>query len=247
MSLIPSLSPMKTATATSLAPAAHNNNGTTARRTAAPRLRWCWLSLGLSALVIALSGCSGGPGGSTGSAAAPANAAVSGQPSNANVTLREGDMVKITFDASTNMNTVVKVQLDGSITMPLVGDLKANGKTPAELRADLMKAYSALLKGEEITVSLASTTSSFYISGAVLRPGRFPMDRPLTVMDAIMEAGGFDLNRAKPSGVTVFRVEDGKQRSYKIDMRKVLNGQQQDLFYVKPFDTIHVPEKTFNF
>ena len=66
-------------------------------------------------------------------------------------------------------------------------------------------------------------------------------------MDAIMEAGGFDLNRAKPSAVTVFRVEEGKQRSYKIDMRKVLHGQQQDLFYVKPFDTIHVPEKTFNF
>lgn len=215
-------------------------------QSAAPRpswIRWSQLTVALLALLGGLVGCGGGPGSTT----APSAAAVSGQPANANVTFREGDMVKITFDASTNMNTVVKVQLDGTITMPLVGDVKATGKTASELRTDLMKVYSALLKGEEITASLASTTSSFYISGAVLRPGRFPMDRPLTVMDAIMEAGGFDLNRAKPSGVTVFRVEDGKQKSYKIDMRKVLNGQQQDLFYVKPFDTIHIPEKTFNF
>ncbi|MBL9171838.1 MAG: polysaccharide biosynthesis/export family protein [Verrucomicrobiales bacterium] len=200
--------------------------------------------LAFSVLLGLLVGCGGGPGSST---TTPAAASASGQPTSANVTFREGDMAKITFDASTNLNAVVKVQLDGTITMPLIGELKAAGKTAADLRADLMKSYSTLLKGEEITVSLASTTSSVYISGAVLRPGRFPMDRPLTVMDAVMEAGGFDLNRAKPSGVTVFRVEDGKQKSYKIDMRKVLNGHQQDLFYLKPFDTIHVPEKTFNF
>lgn len=204
--------------------------------------------------VVALTGChgngaadaatagSGTPAASLGSAAGAA-----GQAPGPSVAFREGDMVRITFDATTNMNTVVKIQIDGNITLPLVGDVKATGKTASELRTDLMKAYSSLLKGEEITVALAAGSSSFYISGAVLRPGRFSMDRPMTVMDAVMEAGGFDLSRAKPSAVTVFRIEEGKQKSYRIDMKKVLQGRQQDLFYVKPFDTIHVPEKTFNF
>lgn len=165
----------------------------------------------------------------------------------ADVKFAEGDLVKITFDASTNLNTIAKVQLDGSITLPLVGDVKASGKTVPELRSALMTQYASLLKGEEITVSLAASTSSFYISGAVLRPGRFSMERPLTVMDAIMEAGGFDYNRAKPSAVVVFRIEGGKQQRYKVDMQKVLRGETKEVFYLKPFDTIHVPEKTFNF
>lgn len=201
--------------------------------------------------IVALTGCNGNGAADAATAGSSTPAAslgtAPGQTGAASVAFREGDMVKITFDATTNMNTVVKVQIDGNITLPLVGDVKANGKTASELRTDLMKAYSTLLKGEEITVALAAASSSFYISGAVLRPGRFSMDRPMTVMEAVMEAGGFDLNRAKPSAVTVFRIEDGKQKSYRIDMKKVLQGRQQDLFYVKPFDTIHVPEKTFNF
>ena len=72
------------------------------------------------------------------------------------------------------------------------------------------------------------------------------MDRPLSVMEAIMEAGGMDPNRAKPSGVVVFRVTDGKHETFKVDMKKVLSGRSKEVFFLKPFDTVHVPEKTFN-
>lgn len=160
--------------------------------------------------------------------------------------LQEGDVVKITFDATTNLNTVAKIQLDGAIVLPLVGAVKALGRSPVDLRGDLMKQYETLLKGEEITVSIISAMTCVYVSGAVLRPGRISMERPLTLMDAIMEAGGFDNNRAKPSGVTVLRVENGKQQHFKVDMKKVLSGRTTEVFYLKPFDTVHVPEKTFN-
>ena len=69
----------------------------------------------------------------------------------------------------------------------------------------------------------------------------------MTVLEAIMEAGGFDPNRAKLSAVTVLRIEDGKQRSYKINLKRTLRGEIEEPFYLKPFDIVHVPTKTFNF
>ena len=179
----------------------------------------------------------------------PAGAMETAATQSTNITgrLHEGDTVKIAFEGDTNMTTVVKLQLDGLINAPLVGDVKAAGRTVEELQADLMQRYKPYLKVNEITVTLVSSAAGVYVSGAVLRPGRIPMDRPLTVLDAIMEAGGFDNTRAKPSAVTVLRIENGKQQHYKVNLKRVMSGDDPNPFYLKPFDIVHVPEKTFNF
>jgi polysaccharide export outer membrane protein len=161
--------------------------------------------------------------------------------------LVEGDVVKIAFEGDTNMNTVVKVQLNGAVTLPLTGELKAAGKSLKELEAAIAEAYKSYLKINEVTVTMINTAAGVYVSGAVLRPGRVALDRPLTALDAIMEAGGFDPNRAKSSGVTVLRMENGQRKHYKLDLKKALRGDDPVPFYVKPFDIVHVPEKTFNF
>ena len=62
-----------------------------------------------------------------------------------------------------------------------------------------------------------------------------------------MEAGGFDPNRAKLSEVTVVRIEGGRQKTFHLDLRRILRGHEEAPFYVKPFDIVHVPTKTFNF
>ena len=172
---------------------------------------------------------------------------VSSNATNPATRLREGDVVKITFEGDTNLTTVAKLQLDGLINAPLVGDVKAVGRTVLELQAELMQRYKPFLKINEITVTMVSSAVSVYVSGAVLRPGRIPMDRPLTVLDAIMEAGGFDHTRAKPSAVTVLRIENGRQQHFDLNLKRVLRGEDPTPFYLKPFDIIHVPEKTFNF
>lgn len=168
-------------------------------------------------------------------------------PTNTPGRLREGDVVKIAFEGDTNLTTIAKIQLDGQINTPMVGDVKAVGRTVQELQADLMQRYRPLLKVNEITVTLVSSAASVYMSGAVLRPGRIPMDRPLTVLDAIMEAGGFDHTRAKPSAVTVLRIENGRQQRFELNLKRMLRGEDSIPFYLKPFDIVHVPEKTFNF
>lgn len=160
--------------------------------------------------------------------------------------LLEGDLVRIVFEGETNMNTMVKVQLDGTITMPLVGKVLAAGRLPQEVQAELAQQYERLLKVNEITLTVANTAASVYVSGAVLRPGRIPMDRPLTALDAIMEAGGLN-ERARPSRVRVLRIEDDRQLQFRLDVRKMLEGSETMPFFLKPFDIIHVPERSFNF
>jgi polysaccharide export outer membrane protein len=72
------------------------------------------------------------------------------------------------------------------------------------------------------------------------------MERPLTALDAVMEAGGFDPNRARLDRVTVLRIENGQQRLYKLNLKDVIEGKATTPFYLKPFDNVHIPEKRFN-
>ena len=192
-------------------------------------------------LVAVFSGCQqpAGQVGNVGGASAAASPFTSTR-------LAEGDTVRVAFEGDTNMNTVVKVQLDGTIALPMIGAHKAAGLTPAELRTALMERYKTILSVNEITVS-AISSPSVYVSGAVLKPGRIPLDRPLTALEAVMEAGGFDHRRAKVSSVSVIRKEEGQQRRFTLDLKRALSGEDLTPFYVQPYDIIHVPEKTFNF
>jgi len=161
--------------------------------------------------------------------------------------LQSGDVVKVNFEGATNLTTIAKIQLDGTISMPFVGSVKFADKTPAEVQAELLKLYEPQLKITELTVSLVSPASCIYVNGAVLRPGKLPYDRSMTVLEAIMEAGGYDPKRAKLKEVTVFRVENGVQMSYKRDIKRLLGGGDSGVFHLQPFDIIYIPEKTFNF
>ncbi len=209
------------------------------------KYRFWLLASGLLPLIWLVAGCQSP---SPEVLAKPWSSVPAGARSLTNVCLVEGDAVRVNFEGQTNLNTVVKLQLDGSITMPLVGEVKALGMTPQELQTNLTKLYASVLKpGFEISVSVASTAASVYVSGAVLKPGRIPMERPITVLEAVMEAGGFDFTRAKPSKVTVFRVANGFQYHYRLDLKRMLKGGDSGVFYLQPFDIIYVPEKTFNF
>ncbi len=90
-----------------------------------------------------------------------------------------------------------------------------------------------------------STIYSIYVGGAVHRPGKLPVDRPMTPLEAIMEAGGFDPDRARLAEVTVLRVEDGKQLTFRLNLKRVLQGTDPSPFYLKPFDVVHVPCRVF--
>ena len=127
---------------------------------------------------------------------------VSSMPSEADLqkalALKEGDVIAISFETITNLSSTHKITMDGMISMPMIGAIKAMGKTPTELQANLESLYEPKLQGKEsIVVRLTSSTAVVYVSGAVLHPSKVPLDRPLTVLEAVNEVGGPDANRAK--------------------------------------------------
>jgi polysaccharide export outer membrane protein len=187
-----------------------------------------------------------GGGCASGDAASSKSAALAGAPTYEADLLREGDVISITCEPVTNLNTVAKIPLNGMLDLPFVGRVQVAGKTTEQLQNELLELYQPHVRAELFTVTLQASSAGVYVGGAVLRPGKIPMDRPMTVLEAIMESGGYDPNRAKLSHVKVLRVEDGEQKVYRIDLRKALKGEEQTPFYLKPFDTVQVPNRTIN-
>jgi len=166
------------------------------------------------------------------------------QPADSNLLL-EGDVLHIAFPGATNLNTVQRIPMDGILQLPFAGPIPAAGKTTAQLQDLILERYGTKLQLKEVTVTIQSTSATVYVSGAVLRPGRIPIERPLTALEAVMEAGGFDPNRARPSKAVVVRQVDGQQVAYPVDLSRPLEGGFSNPFYLRPFDIVHVPAKTF--
>jgi protein involved in polysaccharide export with SLBB domain len=203
-----------------------------------------WLAAVFSILALAMSGCETSPALPSSVPTPSMDAAIAGSETNL---LQQGDVVSISFEVSSNYSTTQKISYDGTLNLEGVGSVKCSGKTPLQLQAELVKLYEPLAKDDLLTVKLISTAACVYVSGAVIRPGKVPLERAMTVLEAIMEADGFDSNRAQLTGVTVLRLEDGRQKIYHVNVRNLLEGREDSPFYLKPFDIVHVPAKTFNF
>lgn len=160
--------------------------------------------------------------------------------------LREGDIIQITFPGATNLN---KGQLilpqGGNVKLDFVDEIKATGLTPKELQDEILNAYGNQLQLREVTVTVLQTSSRVYVNGEVLRPGPIAMNRPLTAIEAVMEAGGFT-PQAMPKHVGLLRKEEGVQQPYRVDLRKALSGVASNPVYLQPDDIITVPRKKFN-
>ena len=161
----------------------------------------------------------------------------------ASFTLREGDILKISFPGSPNLNNVQLIRPDGKINLTLVGEVQAAGMTPADLQKKLMDLYAPQLTTKEVTVEVQSFAFPVYVTGAVLRPGKISSDHPITALEAIMEAGGPDYTKANLKNVKVIRQEGGGTKNYILDLKRVMEGKATEPFYLKPTDIIYVPEK----
>jgi polysaccharide biosynthesis/export protein len=158
------------------------------------------------------------------------------------VTLASGDVVKLTFSAAPDLNQAQKIRTDGKLSLPLVGEVDAGGKTVGQLQSDLMQLYKSQLKTPEVTVSLESSVTSVTVSGAVHKPGKLAFERPTTVLQAIMEAGGpSEFGTLKR--VRLMRVVNGVYKSQIMDLHDL--SKEVKPFYVRDNDMIYVPQTAF--
>ena len=157
--------------------------------------------------------------------------------------LREGDVVQITVSGSANLDKTEQIRRDGKITLELVGEITAAGLSPTNLEKVISSAYSTQLLTKEVTVTVISSAIPVFVTGAVLSPHKVMSDHPITVLEAIMEAGGFNYQTANMKDVRVIRYENGREHNYVLNLKLVMQGKQVEPFYLKPYDIIYVPER----
>jgi polysaccharide export outer membrane protein len=140
----------------------------------------------------------------------------------------------------------VRVTPEGTIALPSIGVIPAQGLTLDELRREAQERYSAVADGIELTPILAIRAPRFvYVVGEVRNPGRFDMAAPTTVMQAIALAGGWN-NGGNLRQIVVFRrAEDWRLLATKIDIRGALYGERpipSDEIWLRDSDIVVVPK-----
>ncbi|MBO0727251.1 MAG: polysaccharide export protein, partial [Blastocatellia bacterium] len=141
----------------------------------------------------------------------------------------------------------VKVSPTGLVYHPLLGDLEVAGLTVPRLLERLTKDLSEFLIDPKVSVALIEAHSAkIGVLGDVVKPGILVMDRPMNVLEAITEAGGFADTGSK-SGVTVLRqARDGRGLTLKVNLKLVLEGKAgaEENIPLQPGDIVLIPGNT---
>lgn len=154
-----------------------------------------------------------------------------------------GEEIEVAFMGAPNLNTTQKIRRDGKISLQLMGEVQAAGKTPGELRKEIGDLAASQLQIKDVSV-VVRTPAPVFVSGAVHTPGRVELTSPLNVLQAISEAGGFDLREAEVRNVVVIRYEASQRHCYSFNFLDTLQGKEDDAdkpFYLMPLDIVYVP------
>ena len=157
------------------------------------------------------------------------------------------DVLEITVWRNQDLSKVVAVRPDGRISMPLIGDVTAVGKTPSQLTEEIASRLKEFKENPSIAIVVKEVNSyAVFILGEVQKPGKYPLKSKTTLLQGITMAGGFTQTAAR-NKMVVFRFVDsgsGDERmkaSY--DDIVLRDGSRQNV-ELKPGDTVVVPAET---
>ena len=166
-----------------------------------------------------------------------------GKPLPEKLRLSAGDTIEIKFPYAVQFNEIQTVRPDGNIVMPLVGEIRAAGKTPAELQTQLIRLHSDHLQHPELAVIVRTLYNrKVYVSGQVIEPGLIDMPGRMSVLEAINEAGGFDMETAKAGSVVLVRYNNGNPVGHKLNLEDAIKGKDFEPVYLEPKDVVFVPQ-----
>jgi len=158
------------------------------------------------------------------------------------------DVLEITVWRNQDLSRLVQVRPDGRISLPLIGDVTAVGKTPVQLTAEISTKLKEYKESPTVAIVVKEVNSyAIYVLGEVGKPGKYPLKTKTTLLQGITVAGGFTPTAAR-NRLVVFRFNDnGNNGTEKLkasyDDIVLRDGSQQNL-ELKPGDTIVVPSET---
>ena len=160
------------------------------------------------------------------------------------------DEVKVSVWQNPGLDVSVPVRPDGKISVPLVGDVEAGGRTPEEVAAEIQEKLKTFVRDPQVTVILTQLRSHEYLSrvrvtGAVRTPVSVPYRQGMTVLDAVLAAGGTN-EFAAADNTELYRKEGDTTRAYAVRLDRILQkGDLATNYPVQPGDVITVPERAF--
>jgi polysaccharide biosynthesis/export protein len=160
------------------------------------------------------------------------------------VRLSPGDVIKVAYADESVPDQTQKIRRDGKVSLPLIGELTAAGKRPIDFQHELVSRYEGNLDNNEVLVTLENGTANVTVSGFANKPGVYPFDRPTTVYQAVMEAGGVS-DYGSPSNVRLTRIINGEQSTETINLRPTIHGMPSKPKYVQDGDVIYIARSWF--
>jgi polysaccharide biosynthesis/export protein len=177
-----------------------------------------------------------------GAKAQPEVAPVQGTALPADYLIGPDDVLQVVFWQEKDLSAEVVVRPDGKISLPLINEVQASGTTPAQLRTAIMQAAARFVTDPSLTIFVKTINSrKVFVMGQVNKPGPFPLNDSMTVLQMLATAGGL-MEYAKGNKITVMRTEQGQTKSFKFNYNDVRDGKNlQQNIVLRPGDTIVVP------
>jgi polysaccharide export outer membrane protein len=204
------------------------------------RLQW----VGLIAVALLVAGCES-------TAPVPAETAVDRPLAKAEeYRIGVDDRVQVTVWRNPELSVTAPVRPDGRISVPLIGDVEAGGRTPSEVAENIKRQLSVYVRDPNVAVIVTDLLSSQYLSrvrvtGAVKTPRSVPYRQGMTVLDVVLEAGGVN-DFASANRTKLYRKTKDKTEVIDIELGNILNkGRLETNLFLQPGDVITVPERLF--
>jgi polysaccharide export outer membrane protein len=162
-------------------------------------------------------------------------------------TIGPEDVLEITVWRNADLSKVVVVRPDGRVSLPLIGDITAVGRTAVQLAEAIASKLKEFKENPQVSIMVKEVNSySIYVLGEVSKPGKYPLKSKTTLIQAITLASGFTPAAAR-NKIVVFRFGENGEKDVKIKASYddiILRDASLQNIHLKPGDTIVVPSET---
>ncbi|QBM17214.1 hypothetical protein MARI_13200 [Marinobacter sp. JH2] len=160
------------------------------------------------------------------------------------------DVVQVSVWRNDDLSIAVPVRPDGKISVPLVGDVQASGRTPEELASNIKASLAEYIREPQVSVVVTSMGSHEFtdrvrVTGAVRQPLSVPHRSGMTVLDVFLSAGGAN-EFASLNDAMLYRKLDGEVVAIPVNVDDILSrGEVKTNYSMRPGDILTIPERRF--
>jgi polysaccharide export outer membrane protein len=160
-----------------------------------------------------------------------------------NYIIGDDDVLSISVWKEPDLSNKIPVRSDGKISLPLIGEVQAAGRTPLQLEQEITAGLRSYITDPQVTVIVQQINSQkFNILGQVAKPGSYPLIAGTTIVDAIATAGGFKDFAKKKSIYVLRQIAAGEQSRIPFNYEEFIKGKDTSKnIALKPRDTVVVP------